>query len=216
MVLIGMLDSPYVRRVAISLQLLGLPFEHRALSVFRTFEQFRQINPVVKAPSLICDDGHVLMDSPLILQYAEALAGRSLMPAGMGDYTQALRVIGLALVACEKSVQLVYEQNLRPEEKRHEPWIERISGQLHAAYAALEAELPGTAMRIGERPGQAAITTAVAWQFTQRTMPERIAAAAFPRLRALSVSAESLPEFRAAPYGDGTYHGPESPDERGR
>ena len=27
--LIGMLDSPYVRRTAISLCLLGLPFEHR-------------------------------------------------------------------------------------------------------------------------------------------------------------------------------------------
>jgi glutathione S-transferase len=55
--LIGMLDSPYVRRVAISLQLLGLRFEHRSISVFRTFEQFRQINPVVKAPSLVCADG---------------------------------------------------------------------------------------------------------------------------------------------------------------
>ena len=38
MQLIGMLDSPYVRRVAISLQLLGLPFEHRSISVFRTFD----------------------------------------------------------------------------------------------------------------------------------------------------------------------------------
>ena len=65
--LIGMLDSPYVRRVAISLQLLGLRFEHQSLSVFRTFTQFQQINPVVKAPTLICDDGEVLMDSTLIM-----------------------------------------------------------------------------------------------------------------------------------------------------
>ena len=67
MQLIGMLDSPYVRRVAVSLQLLGLPFEHRSISVFRTFEQFQQINPVVKAPTLVCDDGTVLMDSTLII-----------------------------------------------------------------------------------------------------------------------------------------------------
>ena len=67
MQLIGMLDSPYVRRVAVSLQLLGLPFEHRSLSVFRGFEQFRQVNPVVKAPTLGCDDGTLLMDSGLIL-----------------------------------------------------------------------------------------------------------------------------------------------------
>ena len=57
MKLIGMLDSPYVRRVAISLQLLGLRFEHQSVSVFRTFSEFQRINPVVKAPTLLCDDG---------------------------------------------------------------------------------------------------------------------------------------------------------------
>ena len=57
MKLIGMLDSPYVRRVAISLQLLDLPFEHQSLSVFRTFDEFSRTNPVVKAPTLVCDDG---------------------------------------------------------------------------------------------------------------------------------------------------------------
>jgi glutathione S-transferase len=45
MQLIGMLDSPYVRRVAVSLKLLGIPFEHRAVSVFRHFDAFASINP---------------------------------------------------------------------------------------------------------------------------------------------------------------------------
>ena len=49
MKLVGMLDSPYVRRVAILLQVLGLRFEHQSLSVFRGFDEFRRINPVVKA-----------------------------------------------------------------------------------------------------------------------------------------------------------------------
>jgi glutathione S-transferase len=44
MQLIGMLDSPYVRRVAVSLQLLDLHFEHQPLSVFRTFTRFQQFN----------------------------------------------------------------------------------------------------------------------------------------------------------------------------
>ncbi len=67
--LIGMLDSPYVRRVAISLEFLGVAFTHEAVSVFSTFEQFQRINPVVKAPTLVCDNGDVLMDSSLILQF---------------------------------------------------------------------------------------------------------------------------------------------------
>ena len=71
MVLIGMLDSPYVRRVAVSLRLMGVPHEHRQLSVFRTWDDFHAVNPVVKAPSFVCDDGTVLMDSTLILDYLE-------------------------------------------------------------------------------------------------------------------------------------------------
>lgn len=141
MQLIGMLDSPYVRRAAISLRLLGLAFEHRSVSVFSTFEQFQAINPVVKAPTLVCDDGTPLMDSTLIIDHAESIAGRSLMPAGGAERLHALRVLGLALAACEKTVQIVYERKLRPPEKQHAPWVDRVRGQLAAAYAGLEAEI---------------------------------------------------------------------------
>jgi glutathione S-transferase len=210
MQLIGMLDSPYVRRVAISLQLLGLRFEHRSLSVFRTFIQFQQINPVVKAPSFVCNDGEILMDSTLILEYAEALARpRSLMPSQPAELQHALRVIALALAACEKSVQIIYERGQRPPEKLHEPWVARITGQLLAAYGALEEEVvrrPLAATRSAIT--QAGVSAAVAWHFTQRTLPEIVPAAGYPSLVAFSAKAEALPEFKAAPHGDSTYrHG---------
>jgi len=207
--LIGMLDSPYVRRVAVSLQLLGLPFEHRSISVFSTFEQFRRINPVVKAPSLVCDDGTVLMDSTLILEYAENLAAprKSLMPAGTSERRQALRVIGLALAACEKSIQIIYERNLRPVEKLHQPWVSRVTGQLLAAYNALESEVLREPLAIADEAiDQAGITAAVAWHFTQMTLPEVVRASDFPVLQRFSAKAEQLAEFAAAPHGSGTYH----------
>ncbi|SDY43887.1 Glutathione S-transferase [Collimonas sp. OK242] len=202
MQLIGMLDSPYVRRVSISLQLLAIPFEHRSISVFSTFEQFRAINPVVKAPSLVCDDGELLMDSTLILDYAEALAapGKSLMPAAIGERQHALRVIGLALAACEKTVQIVYERNLRPAEKQHEPWVARVQGQLYAAYQALELELRNRPLEVASKTiNQAGVTTAVAWQFTRMMLPEIVLAADYPTLQSFSERAEQLAEFIAAP-----------------
>ena len=207
MKLIGMLDSPYVRRVAVSLQYLGMRFEHQSLSVFRTFTQFQQINPVVKAPTFICDDGTVLMDSTLMLQYAEAVASpRSLMPAGRGELAQALRVIGLALAACEKSVQIVYERHLRPPEKLHEPWVARVTGQVLAAYGALEEEIARLPRALTRADGtQAGISTAVTWLFTQQEIPEIVPATRYPALAAFSAEAEALPEFRAAPHGESTY-----------
>ncbi len=207
MKLIGMLDSPYVRRVAISLQCLGLPFEHRSLSVFRTYEQFRAINPVVKAPTLVCDDGTVLMDSTLILEYAEALAApRSLMPTSIDALRHDLRVIGLALAACEKAVSLYYERALRPPEARHAPWIERVTAQMLAAFGELEKEVQSSPLPVNsETLNQAAICTAIVWHFTQAVVGDAVPADRFPALAAHSAAAEQLPAFRAAPHGDGTY-----------
>jgi glutathione S-transferase len=207
MKLIGMLDSPYVRRVAISLQLLGLRFEHQSLSVFRGFAQFQQINPVVKAPTLLCDDGTVLMDSTLILQYAQALAApRSLMPVQLPALQQDLRLIGLALAATEKSVQIVYERGLRPPEKLHAPWVERVTGQMLAAHRLLEQALTEQPLHASpDALRQAHVTLAVGWHFTRQMLPELLPAADFPLQSALSAAMEALPEFRAAPYGDGTY-----------
>lgn len=215
MQLIGMLDSPYVRRVAVSLQLLGLPFEHRSVSVFRGFDEFAAINPVVKAPTLVCDDGTVLMDSNLIIEYAEALAAtkgnarKSLMPAGIEDRQRALRVLGLALAACEKSVQIVYEHGVRPAEKLHQPWIDRVTGQLLAACGALEAELAHEPLAVtAETIDQAGLTTAVVWHFMQALATTGAApVGAYPLLQAHSLAAEQLPAFAAAPHGDGTYTG---------
>jgi len=205
--LIGMLDSPYVRRVAISLQLLGLRFEHQSLSVFRTFSEFRQINPVVKAPTFLCDDGEVLMDSTLILEYAEAVAHpRTLKPSNLIELQHDLRLTGLALAACEKSGQIVYERGLRPSEKVHEPWINRVTTQLLGAYGALEQELGRAPLEVTSASiRQAGVSVAVAWHFTQCMLPEVVLAARFQRLAAFSAAAEALPEFIAAPYGEGTY-----------
>jgi glutathione S-transferase len=207
MKLIGMLDSPYVRRVALSFQLLGLHFSHQALSVFRAYPEFKAINPVVKAPTLVCDDGEVLMDSEVILEYAEALARpRTLLPRELAELRHDLRLVGLALVACEKSVQTIYERKLRPPQKQHEPWLDRVSAQLHSAYDLIEAELglrPIAATREGI--GRGGVSAAVAWEFTQKSIPGVVDAQRYPRIAAFSAQAELLEEFRLAPYGSGTY-----------
>src|SRR3954466_12833075 len=99
MVLVGMPDSPYVRRCAISMKMMGIRFEHQQVSVFRHMDRFRSINPVIKAPTLVCDDGTVLMDSTLILDYLEHCVARdrALTPASGLERARALRSIGLAM-----------------------------------------------------------------------------------------------------------------------
>jgi glutathione S-transferase len=202
MKLIGMLDSPYVRRVAICLKLLKLDFEHASISVFSTYDQFAQINPVVKAPTLIADNGSTVMDSSVILQYLATLAGpgQRLFPTVPDDALRAARLTGLALAACEKSIQIVYERNLRPVEKQHEPWLERVRAQLLAAYAELEREVAAAALPVEQDQFDAAdVTVAVSWRFTQMMLPEIVDKAAYPHLQAFSTLAEDLPVFVDTP-----------------
>lgn len=201
MKLIGMLDSPYVRRVAITLKCLDIPFEHASISVFRNFAQFQQINPVVKAPTLVLDDGEVLMDSNLIIDYLEALTGpgNSLMPADLKQRLRSLRLIGLAMAANEKSVQIYYERNLRPVEKQHAPWLERVHGQLLAAYSELERELVRQPLKMDGSIAQDGITLAVAWSFTQLVIADQVDVAQYPRIRDFTAYAEQLEAFRSTP-----------------
>jgi glutathione S-transferase len=201
MQLIGLLDSPFVRRTAISLHLLGIAFEHKPLSVFRDFDALRAINPLVKVPTLVCDDGTQLVDSTLIIDYAETLARRSLIPDMPEQHRSALRWIGLALVVCEKSAQVYYEHR-RATSLQDPDWIARVSGQLRSACALLEEEMRGTGTGtwlFGHALTQADITLAVAWGFAQLVAAEVVPAGDHPKLAAFAARAERTPEFLAFP-----------------
>jgi len=205
MQLIGMLDSPYVRRCAVSMALLGIPFEHRSVSVFRHFDTFKAINPLVKAPTLVCDGGSVLHDSNLILQYIETLATpKTLWPTQPSALTQALRITANALVAMEKTVQCVYEHGVRPPEKLHQPWLDRVTGQLQAAYDLIEADVASAARTgsmhlAGDALTQADVSVAVAWGFTQFTQAERAPKSSYPAIAAFAARMEAMPEFATYP-----------------
>jgi glutathione S-transferase len=201
MKLVGMLDSPYVRRVAICLKLLGLKFEHHSLSVFSTFDEFRRINPVVKVPTLVLDGGEVLMDSCLILEYIASLTpGRSLWPQEPAARIRATRLVGLALATNEKAVQVVYEHKLRPVEKLHEPWLERVHVQLFSALGELENELVRQPLTTEQRQlGQAEVSIVAAWSFTQLMLPTLVLAKDFPAVAAYAEGLEGLSVFIETP-----------------
>ena len=199
--LIGMLDSPYVRRTALTLAALDIPFAHEPLSVFRHYDAFAAINPVVKAPTVVLDNGTQLMDSTLILHYFETTnpAGRRLLPAHPEALARDLHLLGVILAACEKAVQHVYEHRLRPEEKQHQPWIARVTGQLLAACREWDARLADRAA--AAQPDQVLVTSTVVWSFIQLMIPAVVSAAAFPHIRALAEKGEALPAFQQYPLG---------------
>ena len=205
MELVGMLDSPYVRRVAVALIAAGVPFSHRPISLFRHIDEFSKINPLLKAPTLVADEGAVLMDSSVILDYLASIAPAvaALTPSAPAARLAASRATGLALTVMEKAVQRHYERALRPPESRYEPWIARVERQLSAGLEALESELPSEGWIGGGDLGLADISVVCAFGFTQILLADIVDKTRCPRLAAFSARAEDLPAFRAAPMLDG-------------
>ena len=204
MQLIGMLDSPYVRRVAVALIAANVPFKHRPVSLFRHIPEFSQANPLLKAPTLVTDDGTALMDSSVILDYlAAAYPGvAALNPSQAPLRLRAARMTGLGLTVMEKAVQRYYEHALRPPEKAHAPWIERVMGQLAAGLAALDAEAPRGGWIAGDL-GLSDMAVACAFGFAANVAGDLVDTRPYANLSAFCARAEALPAFRAAPAEDG-------------
>lgn len=198
-ILIGMYDSPFVRRVAISLDLLGMPFEHRDWSVGRDFDRIRAYSPLGRVPVLVPADGEPLTESAMILEHLDDLVGpeRALMPPPGPDRRAALRLLAFATGAAEKAIQIVGERVFRPEEKWHPPYLERCRTQMRGALAELDKACAAAADRewlIGDRIGTADITVACFSTYAREAVPEPLDA--FPALQARVARCETLPVFR--------------------
>src|SRR5579872_7163811 len=199
MILIGMFDSPFVRRVAVSLNFLGVAFEHRNWSVGKDFELIRQFNPLGRVPTLVQADGDTLIESAAILDFLDEAVGpeRALLPRSGELRREALRVIAIAVGGAEKGVMQVYETAFRPPEKRYRPWVERCHTQTHAALAELDrrCQVRGDKWLVGNRISQADITATCVYTFLSDALGINREMTAYPALGAVSARCEAMPEF---------------------
>lgn len=197
MILVGQYDSPFVRRVAVSLHVLEMPFEPAPLSVFGDAEAMRAYNPLGRVPALVLDDGEALIDSAAILDWLDETAGpdRALTPPSGPERRQALQLIALAVGTAEKAVQLAYERVLRPPERRWPEWMARLEGQAARGLAALEARAGGLRAAEGELR-QPDITVACIWRYLRMAVPDLTPPGRCPALERHGEACEALPAFR--------------------
>jgi glutathione S-transferase len=178
--------------------LLGLSFEHRSVSVFRHMDEFRAINPLIKAPTLVCDDGTVVTDSFLIVQHMEDVAGRTLRPGDPTERRRDLGLLGVGIVAADKAVGVEYERK-RPEPQRYAPWMDRVVTQLHTALDLLDAAAAEKRLASGPDVRPADIAAAVAWSFCRFVIPDVTEERRWPALVRHTAACEALDVFRAWP-----------------
>lgn len=196
MILVGRYRSPFVRRVAVSMRVLGMTYGHRPQTAFAQFDEIKALNPVARVPALILNSGEVLFDSTAILDYLDQTVGpeRALVPTEPDARRAVLRTVALALGITEKVVAVVYERRFRPAEKVHQPWIDRCEEQARSGLSALDSlgDAPFEAAKLN----QAGITAAVMYDFVRMMNPALLPVSQYKRLDAHAARCAALPAFK--------------------
>jgi len=132
MKLIGVYLSPYVRRVAAALISRGLPYEHQPVNGYKEYEAASRYNPVGKVPSLVLDDGEILIDSSAILDYLnELVPSAPLIPAGSSARRATLKLAAIGYGVAEQAISLYGRGRTAPETDTKR-WRAQIHGGLRA------------------------------------------------------------------------------------
>jgi glutathione S-transferase len=198
LILIGQYDSPFVRRVAIAMRLYGIAFEHRPWSTFGDGDKVAGFNPLRRVPTLVLDDGEVLIESGAILDHLDETIGpeRALIPARGEARRKAMKVAALGTGLADKAVSLFYERAMHRETS--ETWTNRCRMQIGAVLAALEADRASrtSACWFGGTMGHADIAVACAMRFVVEAHPSVIDPAQNPALAAHAERCEATEPFR--------------------
>lgn len=200
MILVGQYDSPYVRRVAVTLHHYGIPFTRNPISVFSNATDMARINPLVRIPALILDEeDETVIDSNAIIDYLDELAGpqKALTPRWGAERRHVMHLIAVACGAIDKIGAVVYERHFHKPEAVSEAWLERCKSQFLGGINFLERRLEGEWL-FGDRFTQADLTTATLMSYVRLRAPELALERLFPCLSKLSERCEAMPAFKAA------------------
>ena len=140
--------SPFGRKVRIAASLLGLAdkLDVRETDLNDPADSIRVQNPVGKIPTLVLDDGDVLYDSPVILDYLDHVAGGGrIIPREPKARFAALRLQALCDGILDASLLLVYEGRYRPAEMKVQSWVDRQADKVTRGLTALEQAPPALA-----------------------------------------------------------------------
>jgi glutathione S-transferase len=198
MILLGQYDSPFVRRVAVTLRLYDLAYEHRPWSVWGDADKIAVHNPLRRVPTLLLPDGTALIETFAIIDALDELvpAERALLPRSGPVRRDGLRLVALASGLADKAVSLLYERMFRAQPS--EDWMDRCRRQIVDTFAALEAELVkrGSPFWLGAAPCHGDIAFACGLRFTRKAHPGLFDPHRHPLLEALAARCEALPELR--------------------
>lgn len=116
--------SPYSAKVRMAAAYAKVPLEATIVDTNVKPPELIANNPLGKIPVLLTEDGPIF-DSRAITQYLNRISGSALFPRNAAKRTEAERLEALADGMTDCLLAYVYERRYHPEEKVHQPWLDR-------------------------------------------------------------------------------------------
>ena len=198
MILIGRFLSPFVRRSATVLNLLGLEYEQREVATAEDADLIKEFNPLGRVPALALDD-NTIIDSHAIIDYALEKVGtmQTLLARAGAPRQRTLYLSSVATGVMEKGVASAYEKTQRPEEYFYAPYRDKLRTQVADGLSRLDDQLGDEAWFGGLGPDLADVNAVVAYDFVNIIAPSVIADAKLNNLTRLSALANEQPAFQS-------------------
>lgn len=162
--------SPFVRKVMVLLKEKGIEgqVELEKSNPLNREDRAATPNPLGKIPCLIADDGTVLYDSPVILEYLDATCdGPKLLPASGPARWAALRREALADGIMEASLACFIESMRKPEQQSA-GWLAHNRANAFKAISSLEGE----AAEFGDGVDVGLLSLAIGIAFAEQVFPD--------------------------------------------
>lgn len=203
MVLVGQLDSPFVRRVAATMTHYGLSFDRHSLSVFGDRDEVMRLNPLGRVPALVLDDGETLIETVMIIDYLDELAGEdlALVPAQGTRRRQILRVAAVAAGISDRAVQLRSETVRRPRHLQSPEFADSYVTSIRTTLEFLERSVEGD-WCCGDGPTHADFALTAGLGHLTAKVDEFSDLGSWPKLASVHQAGEALEAFRANPFAE--------------
>jgi glutathione S-transferase len=146
--------SPFGRKVKVAAAMLGLSDEMNVVitDTVDPNDPLRSDNPLGKIPTLVVEDGLVIYDSRVILEYLDMRAGGGrIIPKDPMARVRALTLQALADGIMDAGILQIYEGRWRDSAKHEQKWLDHQVGKVSRALDYLEANPPalGETMDVG-------------------------------------------------------------------
>ena len=165
--------SSYCQKVMVALYEKGLEFEPELVALMNpeARRKYREIYPMGKVPALLLDDGHLIPESSIIIEYLDSLGEPKLI---FGDAEQRRkirfkdRMYDLHLT---ESVSTLIFQDMKPEAERDQERIAAAKFRIETMYGFMEEEFSKQPFSNGETFSMADCAAVPGLYYAQRKAP---------------------------------------------